>query len=451
MTSRPPPLTDADADLTSFKDMPFEVTRFAKSDLVAFASAEAILAALMLWGSSWHSRPAGSLTNDDRALMRAAGFGRGAEAAWDAVKADALRGWIECSDGRLYHPVVAEKVGVAWKARLKQRFTNYLTAIRMHNSRNAEDQRDKVTFEEWSNMGRPDEVRAMPRRPIQADLDLPDDPVRVTPGAVTRNAESEARPGRATGDGAAGAKLDRDQQDSDNRVTRADVTRNDDDVTRNDDACSGEQGPQGKGREGKGRDLDIDALQRTPAQDRKAEVEPWDVMNVADRLARRAGVPHTQPTHIGRNLDTVRQWQADGIDLATVEAEIDKFRLDKPDQRVSSLLFFDTGIRAVIAGREARQRKGGARSKSTISAPPVASLKSKDQDDQRIATVRERLNGNPDHTRELISLSIGDDGGDAILVVTARSPFAATRVDRAKLSAIAADVIGSGVITVRVQ
>lgn len=410
--NRPPPLTDADADLTSFKDMPFEVTRFAKSDLVAFASAEAILAALMLWGSSWHSRPAGSLTNDDRALMRAAGFGRGAEAAWQAVKADALRGWVECSDGRLYHPVVAEKVGVAWKSRLKQRHTNYLTAIRMHNSRNPDDQRDKVTFEEWSSLGRPDEVRAMPRRPVQTDLNLPDEPVRVT---------------------------------------REPVTRNEHDVTRNDGSCAGEQAPQGKGSEGKGSEgTYIDALQRTPAQDRKAEVDAWDVMDVADRLARRAGVPHTQPTHIARNLDTVRQWQGDGIDLATIEAEIDKFRLDKPDQRVSALLFFDTGVRAVIAGREARERKGrNGSTRPSISAPPVAALKAKDQDDARVRTARGRLGSIGNLAPDKAALSILGDG----LVVTARSAFVAAQLKAEQWDALSAAASAAGFdgFEVRVQ
>lgn len=33
----------------------------------------------------------------------------------------ALKGWVECSDGRLYHTVVAEKANEAWKHRQAQR------------------------------------------------------------------------------------------------------------------------------------------------------------------------------------------------------------------------------------------------------------------------------------------------------------------------------------------
>jgi hypothetical protein len=36
-------------------------------------------------------------------------------------RADAMRGWIECSDGRLYHPVVAEQVNASWSEKLAYR------------------------------------------------------------------------------------------------------------------------------------------------------------------------------------------------------------------------------------------------------------------------------------------------------------------------------------------
>ncbi|QHJ01642.1 hypothetical protein GT347_20180 [Xylophilus rhododendri] len=34
--------------------------------------------------------------------------------AWKDVRSGALRGWVLCSDGRLYHPVVSEKALIAW-------------------------------------------------------------------------------------------------------------------------------------------------------------------------------------------------------------------------------------------------------------------------------------------------------------------------------------------------
>ena len=42
----------------------------------------------------------------------------GAGKLWPKVKAMALRGWVRCRDGRAYHPLIAERVMVAWEARL---------------------------------------------------------------------------------------------------------------------------------------------------------------------------------------------------------------------------------------------------------------------------------------------------------------------------------------------
>ncbi len=88
--------------------MPLDVVRLRDSDLAATRSAEECWCALLLWCASWHQMPAASLPNDDRVLASLAGFGRAVE-AWRAVRDGALHGWVLCSDGRLYHPVVAEK------------------------------------------------------------------------------------------------------------------------------------------------------------------------------------------------------------------------------------------------------------------------------------------------------------------------------------------------------
>jgi hypothetical protein len=52
--------------------------------------------------------PAASLPADERLLANLAGYGRDMK-GWAEVRDDALHGFVECSDGRLYHPVVAEK------------------------------------------------------------------------------------------------------------------------------------------------------------------------------------------------------------------------------------------------------------------------------------------------------------------------------------------------------
>jgi hypothetical protein len=158
MTDLPPPLVDPDTDLRDFRFMPLDVVRFAHSDLVTTAAPEEIVAAILLWGASWHQRPAASLPDDDRVLSQLAGYGR-AVASWQAVKAGALRGFVKCSDGRLYHPVVAEKARDAWLGKLKQRWRTFGAAIRKHNERNPNDKREAPTFEDWLEHGRPTEVR----------------------------------------------------------------------------------------------------------------------------------------------------------------------------------------------------------------------------------------------------------------------------------------------------
>lgn len=102
------PLVPADTDLRDFHFMPLDVVRLVDSDLTAIASGDEFKAAILLWCKSWHQVPCSSLPNDDRMLAHLAGYGRDLK-AWRRVKEVAVRGFILCSDGRLYHPVIAEK------------------------------------------------------------------------------------------------------------------------------------------------------------------------------------------------------------------------------------------------------------------------------------------------------------------------------------------------------
>jgi hypothetical protein len=112
-----------DCDLTGLAFMPLEVKRLASSDLASQETPEACWAAVLLWCESWQQVPAASLTDNDSALARAAGYGRDLK-RWAKVRAGALRGWQKCDDGRLYHPVVAEKALEAWLERLAQRLSS---------------------------------------------------------------------------------------------------------------------------------------------------------------------------------------------------------------------------------------------------------------------------------------------------------------------------------------
>jgi hypothetical protein len=117
MDARPAPLVLAEVDLRDFGFMPLDVLRLRDSDLMALATGDEFKAAVALWCVAWHQVPAASLPNDDRLLARYSGAG----AAWRKVKAEALRGFVECADGRLYHATIAEKAREAWASKQAQR------------------------------------------------------------------------------------------------------------------------------------------------------------------------------------------------------------------------------------------------------------------------------------------------------------------------------------------
>ncbi|MBU0821867.1 MAG: YdaU family protein [Gammaproteobacteria bacterium] len=117
---KPDPPIPADVDLRGMAFMPLDVNRLRDSDLAIEATGEEFRAAVMLWCASWNQIPAGSLPNADTALAAYAGFGRDIK-GWKKVREGALRGFIECSDGRLYHLVVTEKAMEAWAERVEYR------------------------------------------------------------------------------------------------------------------------------------------------------------------------------------------------------------------------------------------------------------------------------------------------------------------------------------------
>jgi hypothetical protein len=106
MTDLPQPLTPADCDLAGYRWMPLDVERVIDSDTFGLSTGDEFKTAFRLWAKSWKQVPAASLPSDDRLLAHLAGL---EPATWKKRKTVALRGWILCNDGRLYHPVIAEK------------------------------------------------------------------------------------------------------------------------------------------------------------------------------------------------------------------------------------------------------------------------------------------------------------------------------------------------------
>lgn len=148
MSELPAPLVHAAVDLTDFAFMPLDVRRLRDSRIVVSADGEEFRAAILLWCAAWHQIPAASLPDDDIELANLAGYGRVLK-EWRRVRPGALYGWIKCSDGRLYHPVVAEKARESWDSKLRHRYQRELERIKKHNTRHAEDKKAVPTFDAW--------------------------------------------------------------------------------------------------------------------------------------------------------------------------------------------------------------------------------------------------------------------------------------------------------------
>lgn len=112
------PLVPAEVDLRGLPFMPLDVNRLRDSNLAIKATGDEFRAAVLLWCASWNQVPAASLPDDDAELAAYAGYGRDVK-SWKKVRAGSLRGFVLCSDGRLYHPVVADKAREAWEERVE--------------------------------------------------------------------------------------------------------------------------------------------------------------------------------------------------------------------------------------------------------------------------------------------------------------------------------------------
>lgn len=152
----PAPMTPADCDLQDFKFMPLDVSRLRDSDLASDETPEACWAAVLLWCASWHQVPAASIPENDGWQAKQAGYvSRGKVAKeWLEVRSGALRGWVKCSDGRLYHPVVTEKAIEAWNSKLDQRWRTEVGRIKKHNDRHG-THIHRPNFDEWIALGCP--------------------------------------------------------------------------------------------------------------------------------------------------------------------------------------------------------------------------------------------------------------------------------------------------------
>jgi Protein of unknown function (DUF1376) len=111
-----PPLVPANVDLRSMPEMPLDVALFRDASIIDAITDQALKAAIILWCVAWHQVPAASLPDDDHALARWTGFGKHVS-EWLEIKEQALWKFVKCSDGRWYHPIIAEKAIRTWEYR----------------------------------------------------------------------------------------------------------------------------------------------------------------------------------------------------------------------------------------------------------------------------------------------------------------------------------------------
>jgi hypothetical protein len=152
----PAPLTHADCDLSDFQYMELDVRRLRDSKFASTPNGDAFRAGVVLWCAAWHQVPAASLPDDDIELASLAGYGRMPFSVkeWRKVRSEALNGFVKCSDGRLYHAVIAEKAVAAFVAKEKFAFAKFTDRMRKENKARETEGKPKFgipTIEQWKS------------------------------------------------------------------------------------------------------------------------------------------------------------------------------------------------------------------------------------------------------------------------------------------------------------
>lgn len=160
----PAPPLPASVNLQPFRRMPLDVARLRDSDMARDPNPEGFRCAVIAWCVAWHQVPAASLPDDDRALADLIGIGRTARAVkeWRELRDVALRGFVKCSDGRLYHRVVSEMAIEAWGAQLEQRWKSECGRLKKHGQR-TKTKPELPTFNLWINRECPEAKPYMSR------------------------------------------------------------------------------------------------------------------------------------------------------------------------------------------------------------------------------------------------------------------------------------------------
>ncbi len=290
--NEPEPMTPAACDLRDFPRMMIDIVRLRASEFDAIADDGAWRAGFNLWLSSWHQVPAASLADDDTQLVKLAGLGRDLR-TWRKLKAEALRGWVKASDGRLYHKVVAEMALEAWIEKVAQRKSSGAGNARRYSHTFDPQPFDAALAEAVGMLAALNpQSKALSRRAAKA---LPVGAATPPTGSATGLPPGSQETGTVTG----------------SRV------------------------------------VDVGVGASEPA----AEV---DYLKLADHVCRTAGVRNIDPGQIVRSQQIVREWLDAGAVFETDIIELIRDTVAISQVPIHSLNYFDAPVRQAIARRAAK-------------------------------------------------------------------------------------------------
>jgi hypothetical protein len=113
MTNLPNPLVKKDVDLQKYSWIKLDIMKLQNSETWRLAAKVpfAGFACINLWMAAWHQVPAGSIPLDKDWIKKKADV---PDDTWKKVGPIAMRNFIRCSDGRLYHKVLCRMVNEVW-------------------------------------------------------------------------------------------------------------------------------------------------------------------------------------------------------------------------------------------------------------------------------------------------------------------------------------------------
>ena len=130
----PAPLVASDVDCSDLDGFMLNAERLMSSELLALHGNDILGAAILLWCRAWKQKPAASLPDNDRVN---AAFARLTVAKFRKVKEAVLRGFVKCSDGRLYHSFLATVATNSYQRKVAFRKKREVDSTRLRSWRDS--------------------------------------------------------------------------------------------------------------------------------------------------------------------------------------------------------------------------------------------------------------------------------------------------------------------------